>query len=231
MREVAGVGWAYLRMSHNTKMPEGLLPLFPLEVVLFPNTTLPLHIFEERYKEMINECIAEDRAFGVVLSRGNGVLRTGSTATVEQVLQRFDDGRMDILTLGRQRFEILSIQTERSFFQAEVRYFDDDDSEPANSQTILKAIERFEELVKLTEDDTETPDADHPELSFQLAQISTDLSFRQTLLQMRSEADRMEQVCEHLGVLLERNRLGKEIKKVARLNGHGKHTPDLSSLE
>ncbi|QOY85247.1 LON peptidase substrate-binding domain-containing protein [Paludibaculum fermentans] len=218
-------------MSHNTKMPEGLLPLFPLEVVLFPNTSLPLHIFEDRYKEMINECITEDRAFGIVLSRGNGVLRTGTTAAVEQVLQRFEDGRLDILTLGRRRFEILSIQTDRNFFQAEVQYFDDDDQAPASLQTILRALEQFEELVKLTGDETETPEADHPELSFQLAQISTDLSFRQTLLQMRSEADRMEQVREHLAVLLERHKLGKEIRKVARLNGHGKHTPDLSSLE
>ncbi len=212
-------------------MPEGPLPLFPLEVVLFPNTTLPLHIFEERYKEMINECIAEDRAFGVVLSRGNGVLRTGSTATVEQVVQRFEDGRMVIITFGRQRFEILAIQTDRSFFQAEVQYFEDDDLEPASSQTILLALERFEELARLMEEETETPEADHPELSFQLAQISPDLNFRQTILQIRSEADRMEQVCEHLAVLLERHKVGKEVRKIARRNGHSKHVPDVTGLD
>lgn len=212
-------------------MPEGLLPLFPLEVVLFPHTMLPLHIFEERYKEMIDECITGELPFGVVLSRGNGVLRTGSTAMVEQVVQRFDDGRMDIIAVGGQRFEIQAIQTDRSFFQAEVRYFDDDDDEPAGSRTILLAVSRFEELVRLIGDDTETPDADHPELSFQLAQICQDLNFRQTLLQIRSEAARMEQVCEHLALLLERQRVGHDIKRVARLNGHNKHAQDVVGLD
>lgn len=227
----SSTGCARVRLSHNTKMPEGALPLFPLEVVLFPHTTLPLHIFEDRYKEMINKCIAENRPFGVVLSRGNGVLRTGSTATVEQVVQRFEDGRMDIITVGQQRFEILSILTDQSYFQAEVQYFEDDNFEPAKSETIVLALERFEELARLLEIEVETPDSDFPELSFQLAQISTDLNFRQTLLQMRSEADRMEQVCEHLADLLERHKARKEIKKVARLNGHGKQLPDISNLD
>lgn len=212
-------------------MPEGLLPLFPLEVVLFPHMTLPLHIFEDRYKEMINECIDQDVSFGVVLSRGNGVLRTGTTAAVEQVVQRFDDGRMDIVTLGGRRFEILSIQTDRSFYQAEVQYFDDDDSEPASTRTVEVAMRRHEELAGLMGEETETPDAEDPSLSFQLAQISPDLNFRQTLLQMRSEADRMERVNEHLALLLERQRVGQDVKRVARLNGHSKHTPDMAGLE
>ncbi len=206
-------------------MQEGLLPIFPLEVVLLPHTPLPLHIFEERYKEMIGECLDSGGEFGVVLAKGGGVLRVGCTASIEKVLERHDDGRLDILTLGQRRFEIESIDTERSYFRAHVAFFDDDDYEPAKPQLIHDAIEVYEELARLTESELEPPDSDHPELSFLLAHITADLGFRQTLLQIRSEAQRMERVAEHLRLLILRQKTRDEMKKIIRANGHGKHLP------
>jgi len=207
-------------------MAEALLPLFPLELVLLPRTPLPLHIFEERYKEMIGLCLEEPCEFGVVLVRGNGVLRTGCAAAIDRVLQRHDDGNMDILAYGTDRFEISSIDSGRSYFRAEVRYFDDDDIRPARPELVREANLRRLEYAHLTGEDAADLDLMDPRVSFLLAHISPDLNFRQMLLQMRSEADRMEQVAAHLASLVERHHTKESMSKVARQNGHGKHLPE-----
>ena len=85
-------------------MQEELLPLFPLQVVLFPRTALPLHIFEERYKQMIADVQRGHTEFGVVLAGEKGIVNTGCTATVEKVLKKYPDGRMDLITSGPQAF-------------------------------------------------------------------------------------------------------------------------------
>ena len=94
-------------------MQQGLLPLFPLEVVLMPGGHLPLHIFEERYKEMIGEAIRNNTEFGIVLVNRGALVEVGCTAVVQGVLQEYPDGRLDIVTQGRRRFEILLVNEER----------------------------------------------------------------------------------------------------------------------
>lgn len=202
-------------------MAEDLLPLFPLELVLLPHAPLPLHIFEERYKEMIGSCIRQESEFGVVQARGNGILRTGCTATVEEVLKQYDDGRMDILALGRRRFEIVEVDTSLAYVQASVAFFGDDDFREPNPVVIQKAHASAETLMRLSGQDEELPEATHPELSFHLGQLSPDLDFRQTLLTLRSEADRMERVAEHLSELIARQQTRETMKKIAKQNGHG----------
>ena len=103
-----------------------LLPLFPLDLVLFPETALPLHIFEPRYREMISECLAEKKHFGVVRAKDDGIAEIGCTTEIVDVPKKYDDGRMDILTLGRERFEVMHVNQERSFLQAEVVYSQDE---------------------------------------------------------------------------------------------------------
>ena len=97
-----------------------LLPLFPLEVVLLPGTPLPLHIFEPRYKEMIGECRAGNQPFGVVRAQDEGIAEIGCTAEVVNVTKEYPDGRLDLIAVGRQRFEVLELNQERSFVRAEV---------------------------------------------------------------------------------------------------------------
>src|SRR5271157_1901776 len=112
-------------------MLPGLIPLFPLRVVVFPRTPLPLHIFEERYKEMVSGAIRDQSEFGIVPAHENGIGSTGCTVKVEKLLQMYPDGRMDILTRGQRRFEIVTLNEEKEYLQAEVNYFDDEDaSEP-----------------------------------------------------------------------------------------------------
>ncbi len=115
-------------------MPAGLLPLFPLQVVVFPRTPLPLHIFEERYKKMVGEAIHDRSEFGIVLAKDEGIVNAGCTVVVEKVLKEYPDGRMDILTSGRRRFEILFLNEEREYLRGEVEYFDDDDQEPVTEE-------------------------------------------------------------------------------------------------
>ena len=103
------------------------IPLFPLEVVLFPGAALPLHIFEDRYREMIGECLARKSAFGVVQAQREGLAVIGCTAEIVSVLNRYPDGRLDILCQGLERFEIENLDNSRSFLQAEVDFFGDDD--------------------------------------------------------------------------------------------------------
>jgi len=201
-------------------MRDGLLPLFPLQVVLFPRTSLSLHIFEERYKEMIGECLVSGHSFGVVLAQGQGILRIGCTATIEKVLQRYDDGRLDILTMGRRRFEISEVDTERSFLRASVSFFDDDETGPVAEAELQRVVKVHKELRALMESDSPDPDIDDPQPSFQFAQISPDLGFRQTLLAMRSEPDRLGRVADHLAHLIDRQRVQAHVKKTARGNGH-----------
>lgn len=212
-------------------MQQGLLPLFPLSVVLLPGTPLPLHIFEDRYREMIGEALQRDEEFGVVQARDNGILRVGCTAAIEKVLQRYDDGRLDILTYGRRRFEIDSVSTERSFLQAEVTYFDDDDHTPPALGASRRAMAAFRAWLKASEEEAEVPDEDDPQLSFLLGHASNDLDFRQMLLTIRSEAERMKRVGEHLELLITRQKLQAGARKSASLNGHGRRPHDLSGTQ
>ena len=199
-----------------------LLPLFPLQLVLFPRTPLPLHIFEERYKEMIGECLAGGLEFGVVLAQGKGILRAGCTASIESVINRYDDGRLDILTNGRRRFQIGSVDTERIFLRAEVEYFDDIEDGLIDLEHLRRAKRANSELRSLSSSEEPEPDLQDPQASFQLAQISPDLEFRQLLLAMRSEPDRLSRVADHLERLLVRQRMQERMRNTARTNGHGK---------
>jgi Lon protease-like protein len=86
-----------------------LLPLFPLDLVLLPGTPLPLHIFEPRYTEMISECLDRSQHFGVIRGEDQELAEIGCTAEILTVTQKYPDGRMDIVTEGRARFEVVRL--------------------------------------------------------------------------------------------------------------------------
>ena len=102
------------------------IPLFPLEVVLFPEAALPLHIFEDRYKEMVSVCLAEKIGFGVVCAQREGLAVVGCTAEIVRILEQYPDGRLDILCQGANRFEIENLDNSRNYLQAEVDFFGDE---------------------------------------------------------------------------------------------------------
>ncbi len=207
---------------------QGLLPLFPLQVVLLPDAELPLHIFEDRYKEMIAEVLRDKIEFGVVLANERGIVNTGCTATIERVLREYPDGRLDILTLGRRRFEIERVNEERAFLRGEVDYFDDEDETRPDEEFRARAIAGYNDLRALT-GDAPLPAAqtDDQQLSFRLARPIQDLGLRQALLSARSEAERLRQLTEFLPAFLIRQRRIERVKQVAPRNGHGGKVPGI----
>ena len=203
-------------------MQEGLLPLFPLEVVLFPGSELPLHIFEERYREMIGEALRDRTEFGIVLASEKGLVNTGCTAAIDRVLREYPDGRLDILTTGRRRFEILLVNEERSFLRGAVEFFEDEGDSPATPELRDRAIAAYNDLQGLDGGGPlDSAGLGDPQLSFRLARVINDLQFRQTILSMRHESERIERLAEYLPALVSSQRRLESIKTVAPRNGHG----------
>jgi len=204
-------------------MQQELLPLFPLQVVLFPRTALPLHIFEERYKQMIEEVLRGKSEFGVVLAGEKGIVNTGCTATVEKVLKKYPDGRMDLETLGRRRFEIIMLNDEKPYLRGAVEFFDDEASEPIAPDVRDRVLEAYREVRALeSADHLRDPELTDPQLSFQLAQVVPDADFRQVMLATRSEADRMRRLAEFFPNYSLRRRQIQHARVVAPTNGHSK---------
>jgi Lon protease-like protein len=179
-----------------------LLPLFPLELVLFPGVPLPLHIFEPRYKEMIAECLELKKPFGVVRASSEGVADIGCTAEILEVTKKYDDGRMDILTRGVDRFEVLEVNEDRPFLQAEITLIQDEPGHPPR-QMVEQAVRLHAEIAKLAGSEVSGPEEGASNLSFLLAgSLPLDLDFKQKLLVTSSEAKRLEAVVGYLQAVL-----------------------------
>jgi Lon protease-like protein len=198
-----------------------LLPLFPLDLVLFPGSPLPLHIFEPRYREMVSECLERKKPFGVVRGKEEGIAETGCTAEIISVLKKYDDGRMDIITQGRERFEVVQISQQRDILQAEVLYLPDE-AGSATSEEQTQAIALHDEVMKLAgSSPLDSPEIRQQQLSFHLARsLPLDLDFKQTLLEMRSEPERVQAVIGFLGALLPNLRRTVRVRQKAGGNGH-----------
>lgn len=198
-----------------------LLPLFPLEVVLFPGTPLPLHIFEPRYKEMIGECLAQKQSFGVVLVKEKALAKIGCSAEITSLLKTYEDGRMDIMSHGARRFEILTLNQERSFLRGEVDFFEDESDEAPPRQQRERVTELHRELLSLGTSNAAKPEAERPHLAFQLASsVPLDLDFKQGLLVMRSEAERIATMITYYDALIPKLRVALRARSKAGGNGH-----------
>ena len=196
-----------------------LLPLFPLEIVLFPGAPLPLHIFEPRYKEMIGECMAQDRPFGMVRAKESSLSAVGCSANIITVIKKYDDGRLDIAAEGERRFEIRTLNQERSFLQAEVEYFEDEPSTVGKSAENA-AIELHEKLFAILGQAVEI-ERDAASLSFHLAHaLPVDLDFKQALLEMKSEAERLETLTEYYRATIPKIEMSLRARQRASGNGH-----------
>lgn len=209
-------------------MLQDKLPLFPLGVVLFPGAVLPLHIFEDRYKELIGEAIQNQSEFGIVFANERGLANVGCTAVVEEILKRYPDGRMDVLTRGRRRFEIMMIHEERNFLEGSVAGLTDEDIETPDASLKKKALEAWMKWIVLERGSlpAELPDLRRPELSFLLADAVPEVDFRQTILMLRSEKERLEAILDFLPDYVDKERVKRAVKRVAPLNGHSKHLKD-----
>jgi ATP-dependent Lon protease len=201
-----------------------LLPLFPLQLVVFPRTQLPLHIFEDRYKEMVGEAIEAQSEFGIVLAKEDGIVNAGCTVIVEKLVTTYPDGRLDILARGSRRFEIILLNQEKSYLRGEVDFYDDDVPGPASEEIQREALKQYRGLLELGELHGSDPILTDPQLSFQLAQAVQDLDFQSVMLRNRSEPDRLSQLTQFLAQYVPRRRQTNKMKQLAPLNGFG-HKP------
>jgi len=203
-------------------MSLGLLPLFPLQVVVFPGTPLPLHIFEERYKEMVGKAMQDNSEFGIVLAREDGIVNAGCTVVVEKLTEMYPDGRMDIVTRGRRRFEVLSLNEDKDYLQAEVRFFDDDDLQPVPEGLREQALSHYRALTQLgASREMGEPDEKAAQLSFQLAAALPDVNFLSVLLRQRSERGRLKELNDYLAQYIPRQQMIERVKALAPTNGFG----------
>ena len=198
--------------------------LFPLGIVLLPTERVPLHIFEPRYKELIGECLEEDGDFGLLYADEDGVREVGTRAAVTDVLERFDDGRLNIVVEGGDRFRVAELTRGRSFLTAVVEPVDDEAGMVEEEQA-ARAAGAFRALAALAEVDAEEIDESSPQLSFELAaQVELAPDAKQRLLELRSEAERLDLLVQLLdavrAVLIATRELGERAKQNgSRLRG------------
>jgi Lon protease-like protein len=209
-------------MFPGTMRPERI-PLFPLNVVLLPGADLPLHIFEPRYREMVKNCLEEKSEFGMLLSLPKGVARVGCTAEIVDVVKRYEDGRMDILTAGRAPFRVVEVVTEDPLLEGHVDYLEDRETS-ANPRVQRELVELFEACHTLIFDDypKNLQAAPPEELSYLVAAtLPMDLLWKQQILELRSEADRQERLVAYLREWAPHLQKSGAMRQRAGGNGHG----------
>lgn len=204
-----------------------LLPLFPLDIVLFPKMVLPLHIFEERYKEMIGECLRSKVPFGVLYTHGGTTARVGCLAEILKVLKKYDDGRMDLLAQGSDRFEILHFDTSASYLRGWSEAFADRaGAEPPDRKAVRQLLELFREtarILKRSEAEKVGIAPGYQGLSFQIAGgFPLPKTVKQRVLEGRSETERVAILIAYFNENLPRLRRTRVAAKRAGSNGHAR---------
>jgi Lon protease-like protein len=178
-----------------------IIPIFPLNMVAFPKMPVPLHIFEDRYKAMLEYCMREKAYFGIVLSQNNNISKTGCAMLVTKVFQEYSDGRKDILAVGRQRFRIKAFDYDDVYLKAEVEFFDDprDESElnADLDKLTLQTLDLYKQYLKKVhphkaENYQVFFEEPYNQVSFRMASaITGEYALKQKLLEMVSEEERL----------------------------------------
>lgn len=169
---------------------------------------------------MISECMEQKKPFGLVRARENAVAEVGCTAVVVNISKQYEDGRMDIDTRGKQRFAIVELNHDRPFLQAEVTWFDDDEpAQPTEAETET-AIELHQQFLEALGQSAEVDRENRP-ISFELArELPVDLDFKQTILEMKSETERIETLVEYYRAAIPKLEKNMRAREKASTNGH-----------
>ena len=199
------------------------IPLFPLNIVLFPDEQLPLHIFEPRYRRMVRECLDNRSPFGMLLALPNGVVHVGCTAEILEVIKTYDDGRMDIITVGRDPFRVLTIHEDDPLLHGDVDYLEDEEPRvnPPKQRQLIELYETCHTLLYSSlpkEMETQASGG----LSYCIAStLPVDLLWKQQILELRSEEDRQERLLAYLREWAPHLQKKEGLRHRAAGNGHG----------
>jgi Lon protease-like protein len=199
------------------------IPLFPLDAVLLPGMPLPLHIFEPRYKLMIDRCMNEQIEFGVILASEKGIAQFGCTAEIAQKLKDYPDGRLDIITEGRSVFHLLELLEEKEYYEATIEY-PAEDSARVDSRKQAHLTKMFQQAhLLMAGEDWAVADSD-PDVSLayrMAARLPLELTEKQQLLEMRAEPARQDFLTHWLTTFLPQLERRVHMRKRAGGNGHG----------
>ena len=199
--------------------------LFPLGMVLLPTERAPLHIYEPRYRELIGECLDEGREFGLVLADDDGMREIGTRAAVVEVLERFEDGRLNVLVEGRERFRLRGMTGGRSFQTGEIEPVVDEPGEPDDEQ-VAGALALLQRVAELAGADVADLELHTREPSFELvARVEFEPRLKQDLLEQRSEPARLRTVARLLEGAARALEQRQERSRLASTNGRV-HRPD-----
>jgi len=194
-------------------------PLFPLGIVALPGELIPLHIFEERYKTMMNECLRDEREFGIVWLSEDGLREVGCAVRIEKVLERMEDGRLNLLARGTRPFRVLERQSHLAY-PAGVIEFVEDRRDTIDPELVRAAHEAYADLVKRATD----RDPDQQELAemsayAMAATVDFGLDAKQGLLDLRSENARLRLVTRLFRAAIKRLEFVDRAQERARSNG------------
>ncbi len=211
------------------------IPLFPLGLVLLPQMPLPLHIFEERYKLMIGECLEKNKKFGIVYFNGTDFQAIGCTASIQRVLKRYDDGRLDILTRGENRFEINEMVDHKPYLEAGVTFFDDKlekntDACQELADNGMNLLKQFAGISGVQGEYGFAEIMDFKSISFLIAGCEGfSYEEKQKFLEMSSTYERLEKSVGSLARIIERTKITVEIQKIIGGNGNMTRFPGIQA--
>jgi Lon protease-like protein len=198
-------------------------PLFPLGLVLLPQELVPLHIFEERYKLMIGECLENESEFGIVWLSDEGLRDIGCTARITRVIERFDDGRLNILVEGDQPLRLLRRIDDMPYPAGDVELLEDFDPD-GDPELAERARARYAELVEAaTEDKADLDDIAQLDAYGMAATVEHPSEAKQALLELRAENDRLRMVDEMFRTAIKRVAYAEEAAERAQTNGSVHH--------
>jgi Lon protease-like protein len=199
--------------------PSSEFPLFPLGIVALPGELIPLHIFEERYKTMIDECIGSEREFGIVWMSDDGLREVGCACTIDQVLERMEDGKMNLIVRGTRPFRVLERQGHLPY-PAGVIEFVEDREDMVDADLAKVAHEAYAELFKRATDRDPDPEELSAMTAYAMAAtVDFGLDAKQGLLDMRSENARLRLVTRLFRAAIKRLELVDKVQDRARSNG------------
>lgn len=194
-------------------------PLFPLGIVALPTENVPLHIFEDRYRTMIEECLEDEREFGIVWMADDELKPVGCACTVEQVLERKEDGRMNILARGTRPFRLLERQDDLPYPAGVVEFLDEHD-EPADPEVTRATRELYATLVEQATDNALSSEEIEALDAYRMAatvEFGTDA--KQELLELRSENARLRLLTMLFRAAIKRMELVERAQAHAQSNG------------
>jgi Lon protease-like protein len=197
------------------------IPIFELPLVLLPGEVLPLHIFEERYKRMVGDCIESEEPFGIVFGDAGGARNVGCEARVAEVVETFDDGRMNIIVAGERPFRVIDRREAPEYPVGEIEPIEVAAGAPSlDPETAAAARDAFADLVeRVSGEGPDREELDADDAYSIAARVELPAETKQRLLELRSESDRMKLLADALGALVSTLSRSREIAERATMNG------------